>query len=299
MMPAEKAGDLEIGKLALIGVGLIGGSFALALKKAKAVRRVVGVGRTKKNLDAAIELGVIDEASEDVASAVRDADLVLIGTPVGQMPEVMAQIAPALSERTVVTDAGSTKQDVIAHARRFLEKHFDRFVPAHPIAGTERSGAAAAFPELYRDRNVILIPQAQTQPSAVSLVRAAWEACGAHVVQLDARRHDEIFAAVSHLPHVAAFALVSMLAVRPDAGTLLGYSGAGLRDTVRIAGSSPEMWRDICMANRDALIELLDDYMEEIEIARGAIESGDGDTLADMFERARTARRRWLTKEQA
>jgi prephenate dehydrogenase len=287
----------RIGKLVVIGVGLIGGSFSLALKKAKAVKHVVGVGRTKKNLDAAVKLGVIDEASRDAAAAVRDADLVLIGTPVGQMPEVMAQIAPALSDRTVITDGGSTKQDVIAYARRFLDGHFERFVPAHPIAGTEKSGAAAAFPELFRDRNVILAPQAETKTSAVKLVREAWEACGARIIRLDARKHDEIFAAVSHLPHVVAFALVSMLAQRSDAPTLLAHSGGGLRDTVRIAGSSPEMWRDICVANREALVTLLDDYVEELEIARGAIESADGAALTEMFERARNARSRWLIKK--
>jgi prephenate dehydrogenase len=294
MSVAAKRSKPKMGKLVVIGVGLIGGSFALALKKAKVVKHVVGVGRTKKNLDAALRLGVIDEASLDAARAVRDADLVLIGTPVGQMPEVMAEIAPALGPKTIVTDGGSTKQDVIAYARRFLHDHFERFVPAHPIAGTEKSGAAAAFADLYRERTVILAPQPETKASALRLVRGAWEACGARIVRLDARKHDEIFAAVSHLPHVIAFALVSMLARRPDAGTLLGHSGGGLRDTVRIAGSSPEMWRDICVANREVLTELLDDYMEELEIARGAIQNADAAALTEMFERARTARGRWL-----
>ena len=288
----------RIRKLVVIGVGLIGGSFALALKKARLVEHVVGVGRTRKNLAEAKRLGVIDEASYDVVEAVRDADFVFLGTPVGQMPEVMAQIAPALSDSVVITDGGSTKQDVIAYAKRFLSDHIERFVPSHPIAGTEKSGAAAAFPELYRDRNVILLPQPETRPSAVRVVRTAWEACGARIVRLDAKSHDEIFAAVSHLPHVIAFALVSMLAKREDAPTLLGFSGGGLRDTVRIAGSSPEMWRDICVSNREALVDLLDDYAEELEVARAAILNADADTLTDMFERARTARSRWLLKEK-
>jgi len=299
MSSAKRRSGLRIGKLVVIGVGLIGGSFSLALKKAGVVKRVAGVGRTKKNLDAAMRLGVIDEAHRDAATAVRNADLVLIGTPVGQMPEVMAEIAPALGPATVVTDGGSTKQNVIAYARRLLNAHFGRFVPSHPIAGTEHSGAAAAFPELYRDRNVIIVPQPETTPAAARLVRAAWEACGARVITLDARQHDQIFAAVSHLPHVVAFALVSMLAKRSDARTLLGFSGGGLHDTVRIAGSSPEMWRDICVANRDALLELLDDYTDELELARGAIENADGEALTDMFERARTARSRWLLKKRA
>jgi prephenate dehydrogenase len=294
MSSRRTRGTLRIGKLVIIGVGLIGGSFSLALKKARVVRRVVGVGRTKKNLDTALRRGVIDEASRDAANAVRDADFVLIGTPVGQMAGVMAEIASSLADTAVITDGGSTKQNVIAHARRLLGAHFERFVPSHPIAGTENSGAAAAFAELYRERNVIMVPQPETKRTAVRVVRAAWQACGANVLRLDARQHDEIFAAVSHLPHVLVFALVSMLAKRKDARTLLGFSGGGLRDTVRIAGSSPEMWRDICMANRNALLELLDAYSEEIELARGAIENGDGSLLTDMFDRARTARSRWL-----
>jgi prephenate dehydrogenase len=288
----------KIRKLVVIGVGLIGGSFSLALKKARVVRHVVGVGRTRKNLQEALRLGVIDEAVREPALAVRDADVVLIGTPVGQMPEVMAAIAPALQPTTVIIDGGSTKQDVIGYARRFLPEHFDRFVPSHPIAGTEKSGASAAFAGLYRDRNVILLPQHETRPAALRMVRSLWESCGARIVRLDAKTHDEIFAAVSHLPHVVAFALVSMLAQRPNASTLLGFSGAGLRDTVRIAGSSPEMWRDICIANREALVDLLDDYMEELEVARGAIEAGDAAALTQMFQRARTARGRWLLKSR-
>jgi prephenate dehydrogenase len=291
--------QLKIGKLAVIGVGLIGGSFALALKKARLVRHVVGVGRTRKNLVSAARLGIIDETARAPAEAVRDADLVFVGTPVGQMPEVLAAIAPALGERTIVIDGGSTKQDVISYARRFLGARFERFVPCHPIAGTEKSGAPAAFAELYRDRSVIIVPQPETKAAAVRFVRAAWESCGASVLLLDARKHDEIFAAVSHLPHVVAFALVSMLAKRRDARVLLAHSGAGLRDTVRIAGSSPEMWRDICIGNRDALLELLDDYVEELELARGAIENADGAALTEMFERARSARERWLVKGRA
>ena len=299
MSVPEQESSAAISTLVVIGVGLIGGSFALAMKQAGLVKRVIGVGRTRENLDTALRLGVIDEAEGNAAVGVRDADLVLIAAPVAQIPELLVQIAPALGDETIVTDAGSTKQDVIAYARRFLGERFRRFVPAHPIAGTEKSGAAAAFPDLYRDRNVILTLEPEIEASAAALVRRLWQACGARVIELDAARHDAIFAAVSHLPHVVAFTLVNMLARRPDARTLLGFSGGGLRDTVRIAGSSPEMWRDICVANRDALLPLIDDYMKELELARGAIESGDGDALETMFERARDARRRWLLKEQS
>jgi len=289
---------LKIGKLVVIGVGLIGASFALALKRARAVGRVVGVGRTRGNLAAALRMKAIDEATRDAAHAVRGADLVLLATPVGQMPAVMAAIAPHLSGRAIVTDAGSTKGDVIACARRFLGANFPRFVPAHPVAGTENSGAAAALAELYRGKNIVLTPQRETAAGAVALVQRAWEACGARVVRLDAAEHDTIFAAVSHLPHVVAFALVSALARRRNAGKLFGHSGGGLRDTVRIAGSSPAMWADICLANRDALLAALEDYENELETMRAAIESGDGDALRAIFGRARAARRKWLVKKQ-
>ena len=285
---------LKIGNLVVIGTGLIGGSFALALKRARAVKRVVGVGRTRANLAAALKAKVIDESSRDAARAVRDADLVLLATPVGQMPAVMTAIAPHLPAHAVVTDAGSTKRDVIACARRFLGGHYARFVPGHPIAGTEKSGATAAFPELFRGRNVILTPQRETAAAATRLVRRAWEACGARVTRLDAQEHDAILAAVSHLPHVVAYALVGMLAGRRDPGRLFGLSAGGLRDTVRIAGSSPEMWADICIANRDALLAALEDYENELEGMRAAIESADGVELRRLFAQARAAREKWL-----
>jgi prephenate dehydrogenase len=293
-MPAK----LRINKLVVIGVGLIGGSFALALKKARIVNEVVGVGRSRKNLQVALRRGVIDRAETDAARAVVDADLVLVGAPVGQMPGIFARIAPALPKHAVVTDAGSTKQDVIAAARRHLGAHFAQFVPAHPIAGTEHSGAGAAFPELFRDRNLILLPQKETKAAAVRLVRAAWLACGARIVRLKAAEHDEIFGAVSHLPHVVAFALVNQLGRRSDAKRLLGFSGGGLRDTVRIAGSSPEMWRDICIANRAALVPLVDGYIGELEAARAALAAGDGESLERMFSAAQKARARWLIKKK-
>jgi prephenate dehydrogenase len=289
----------KIGRLVIIGVGLIGGSFALALKKARVVKHVVGIGRTRRNLKIALDRGIVDEIGRDARAAVRDADLVFLGTPVGQMAAVMSEIAPALPAHAVITDGGSTKQDVIACARECLGEHYARFVPSHPIAGTEHSGAGAAFAELYRDRRVILTPQRETRAAAVRRVRDAWIHCGARVMRLDAREHDEILAAVSHLPHVVAFALVNALAKRPNGGRLLSFSGGGLRDTVRIAGSSPEMWRDICLANRAALLAALDGYSNELASARAAIERGDGEALELMFEHARRARARWLLPKRS
>ena len=290
---------LRIGKLVVIGTGLIGGSFALALKCARAVKRVVGVGRTRRNLAEALKRKVIDEASQDPAHAVRDAELVLLAMPVGQMPAVMSAIAPHLPARAVVTDAGSTKRDVVACARRFLPEHLSRFVPGHPIAGTEKSGAGAAFPELFRDRNVILTPQRETAAAATRLVERAWKACGARVVKLDAGEHDAVLAGVSHLPHIVAYALVNMLARRPNAPRLFGLSAGGLRDTVRIAGSSPEMWADICVANRDALLAALEDYENELEAMRAAIDGADAAELRRMFSAARAAREKWLLKKRS
>ena len=289
---------LSIGKLVVIGVGLIGGSFALALKRARAVKRVVGVGRTRRNLATALKLKVIDEASQDPARAVREADLVLLAVPVGQMAAVMSAIAPHLPAHAVVTDAGSTKSDVIACARRFLASHLARFVPGHPIAGTENSGAAAAVPDLFGERNVILTPQRETAAAATRLVQRAWQTCGARVVKLDAAEHDAILAGVSHLPHVVAYALVNMLARRPNAPRLFGLSAGGLRDTVRIAGSSPEMWADICIANRDALLAALEDYENELEQMRAAIEGADAAELKRMFAQARSTREKLLVRKR-
>lgn len=289
----------RIGKLVVVGVGLIGGSFALALKRARVVKRVVGVGRTRANLADAVKRRIIDESSQDPARAVRDADLVLLATPVGQMAAVMTAIAPHLPAHAVVTDAGSTKRDVVACARRFLGRHFPRFVPGHPIAGTEKSGASAAFPELFRDRNVILAPQPETAPRATALVRRAWETCGARVSRLEAGEHDAILAAVSHLPHVVAYALVNVLAGKRNPGRLFGYSAGGLRDTARIAGSSPEMWADICNANRDALLAVLEDYENELEAIRAAIAGGETEELRRMFARARWAREKWLVGKRS
>lgn len=289
----------RIGKLVVIGVGLIGGSFAAALKQAGIVERVVGVGRTRRNLSAALRARIIDEIALDAGRAVRDADLVFIGTPVGQMASVMERIAPNLPVHAVITDGGSTKRDVIRHARRLLGAHFARFVPAHPIAGAEKSGASAASADLYRGRIVFLVPQPETAARALRLVRSVWERCGAHVMRLGAREHDDVFAAVSHLPHLVAFTLVSSLARRRNARELFGVAGAGLRDTVRIAGSSPEMWRDICLANRAALLTWIDRYISELMLARRAIQRGDGAALERIFESARASREKWLSKARA
>jgi len=290
-------GRRMIGKLAVFGVGLIGGSFALALKKRKAVACVVGVGRSRANLLAARRLGVIDEIAGNPAMAVKDADLVLLAVPLGQAASVLAQIGPYLAPHAVITDAGSTKRDVIASARRHLGAAFPRFVPAHPIAGTEKSGAQAAFADLFHGRNVIMTPEPETDARALKLVTAAWKLCGMHAIAMGAGDHDRVFALVSHLPHLLSFALVDNIAGYADAAALFKNTGGGFRDLTRIAGSSPEMWRDICLANRDMLLAALDGYLAELELQRGMIEASDGPGLEARFAAARAARAKWLVRK--
>ncbi|HZE11320.1 MAG TPA: prephenate dehydrogenase/arogenate dehydrogenase family protein [Burkholderiales bacterium] len=284
----------RIDKLVVVGVGLIGGSFALALKEAWAVGRVVGVGRSAGNLRRALDLKIIDAPGAFDAATFGDADLVLLSVPVGQMRQVMRSIAPVLGDKTVVTDAGSTKVDVVDLARRELRDSLPRFVPGHPIAGTEKSGAEAAFAGLYRGRRVVLTPLEGSRPGALSLVRAAWIACGAEVFELQPEEHDAVLAAVSHLPHLLAYALVDHVARHKDAKQLFAYAAGGFRDFTRIASSHPEMWRDICLANRKALIAELDRYEGELEHVRSMLELGDGKALEALFSGARDARNRWL-----
>jgi len=288
----------RIEKLVIVGVGLIGGSFALALKEAGAVGRVVGVGRGASNIRSALELGIIDAAGALDGTTFGDADLVLLAVPVGQMRAVMRSIAPLLGARTVVTDAGSTKENVVALARRELKGALSRFVPGHPIAGTEKSGAESAFAGLYRERRVVLTPLEGTDPGALALVRAAWERCGASVFQLQPREHDAVLAAVSHLPHVLAYALVDQVARHKNAKQLFSYAAGGFRDFTRIASSHPEMWRDICLANRKALLAEIGRYGAKLERVRKMLERGDARALDALFSGARDARKRWLKDAQ-
>lgn len=283
----------HIGKLVVCGVGLIGGSFALALRRAGAVARIVGIGRRREVLERACALGVIDEIAEGWADALDGADLVLLAAPVGQTDAILAAMAPHLRPGTVVTDAGSTKRDVVAALRSHLGGALADVVPAHPIAGAEKSGVEAAFAELYMGRKVVLTPLPESRPEAVQKVRDAWEACGANVVGMTPQEHDRVFAAVSHLPHLLAFGLVDDLAGRSNAPLLFSHAASGFRDFTRIAGSHPEMWRDICVANRVALLEELDAYLGELARLRMMLVEGDGDGLEAVFERARRARNAW------
>lgn len=288
----------ELRKIVICGVGLIGGSFALALKAAgvlgNEVLDVVGIGRSRATLGLAQELGVIDRAAYDWMDALAGADLVLLAMPVGQMEEVMRALAPHLAPQTLITDGGSTKQDVVAAAYRALGDKVGQFVPGHPIAGAEKSGVAAASSDLYQGKRVVLTPLPENARESVARVRAAWEACGAEVSELSPAAHDHTFAAVSHLPHLLAFTLVHELALRDNSEQLFGFAAGGFRDFTRIASSHPEMWRDICVANRAALIEEVDAYLAELLRVRVMLAAADGAALEAMFAQARAARDAWL-----
>lgn len=280
-------------KLALIGVGLIGGSFALALRAAREVDAVAGFDTDGRALAIGMERGVLTRRATSLIDAVRDADLVVVATPVGAMRETMAALAPGLASAAVITDVGSTKQSVIDDACAALGAGAVRFVPAHPIAGGERPGVAHADPGLFARRLAITTPTPQTDAEALQQVERLWRVVGARVERLSPADHDRIFAAVSHLPHLAAFALVDELASRPEAELFFRHAGSGFRDFTRIAGSSPEMWRDIALANRQALTAELDAYLARLAAYRTALAGGEADTLMQSFTRASEARSRW------
>jgi prephenate dehydrogenase len=283
-------------KIVIFGVGLIGGSFALALKHAGVAKKIVGVCRTQASIKSALDLGAIDDIGAADFATLNDADLVLLAMPVGQMGEVMARIAPHLGPNTIVTDAGSTKQDVVALAYKHLTAHIARFVPAHPIAGGEVSGVSAARADLYRHKKVVITPLKENAAEAIKKIRAVWEACGAEVREMPPAQHDAVFAAVSHLPHLLAYALVHDIANRPDAEVMFDFAAGGFRDFTRIAGSHPEMWRDISLANRDALLKEIDSYQSEVAALRILVEQRDAAGLEKLFEFARDARSAWLAK---
>ena len=279
-----------IEKLALIGVGLIGGSLARALRDAGQAREIVGHGRGLANLQRAVELGVIDRVETTLPAAVRDADMIVLATPVGSMEKILQAIAPYVMPTAVVTDAGSVKGAVVETARRVLGDKFSRFVPGHPIAGTERSGVDASFASLYVGRRVVLTPVPETNADAVARVRAMWQAAGAEVVNMTVEHHDTVLAATSHLPHLLAYALVDMLARLDDKDEIFAYAAGGFRDFTRIASSDPVMWRDISLANRDAIVRLLKQYRSELDGLIKAVAAGEGEKLHTLFARAKATR---------
>ena len=281
-------------RVAILGVGLIGGSFALALKEARACGHVVGAGRNSANLTLALERGVVDSTAADAVAAAHGADLVLLAAPLAQFPKLLREVASGLGPKALVTDGGSTKRDVVAAARAALGRKIGQFVPAHPIAGGEKSGAGAASGTLFQRKRVVLTPLPENPEPSIKKIDDAWSVCGANVTRMTPEEHDAVLGAVSHLPHVLAYALVHEIASRENGAQLFGYAAGGFRDFTRIASSHPEMWRDICLANRDRLLAELDRYGEKLQALRRLLEAGDGAGLEKVFAEARAARERWI-----
>ncbi len=287
-------GETPFRRLAIVGVGLIGGSLARALRRAGKRLEIVGYGRNHLNLQRALELGVIDRFETRLADAVQGADMIVVAVPVGSMARVLGELAPHVGADAVITDVGSTKGSVIDDARAALGEILPQFVPGHPIAGNERRGVEASTAGLFEDRAVLLTPVSETRPIALARVRAMWQTAGARVIEMDAPRHDRILAATSHLPHVLAYTLVETLAGMDDGEEIFNYAAGGFRDFTRIASSDPLMWRDICVANRDAILAALEAYRRRLDEVSQAIERADGDALIRLFERAKAARDRAL-----
>lgn len=281
-------------KLVLIGVGLIGGSFARAVRAAEKFDRIVGFDNDFEALRRAVELGVIDQAATSAAQAVDDATLVMIATPVGSMREILREIALRLPSAAIVTDVGSTKAGVIEAAREELGAAFTRFVPGHPIAGREHSGVEHADLSLFRDKVFIATPVAQTETDALDRVETLWRDVGCRIERMTPEEHDSVFAAVSHLPHLLAFALVAHIAAQSDAERKFALAGAGFRDFTRIAASNAVMWSDICVANRGAIGDELRTHRERLGELQRAIDEGDGETLRRVFLQAAASRPRGL-----
>ncbi|MDE2089338.1 MAG: prephenate dehydrogenase/arogenate dehydrogenase family protein [Gammaproteobacteria bacterium] len=286
-----------IERLCIIGVGLIGGSLARALRQAGACREIVGAGRDPAHLEQAVKLGVIDRYALDAGAAVEGADGVVIAVPLGAVEGVLRRVRGRLGANAVVTDVGSAKGSVVDAARAVFGAVPPWFVPGHPLAGTEKNGVAASVADLFRGRRVILTPLPETDRAALARVRALWECAGAEVVEMDVTRHDQVLAATSHVPHLLAYALVDGLARRDGGEEIFRFAAGGFRDFTRIASSDPVMWRDICLANRAAVLAELQRFGEDLGRLAEAIRQGDGERITAVFNRAKQARDRFIESQ--
>ncbi len=282
----------HFGTVGIVGVGLIGASLGLALKQAGAVSEIIGVGRSASNLDQAMKMGAIDRIAS-LEDAVNSSQWLVLCVPVAQMRALFAQIEPYLGSNTLITDAGSTKSDVILAAKEKLGKKVCQFIPAHPIAGGAQHGAAAARADLFQGKQTIICQLQENSATDVALAEQFWATVGSMTKRISAVQHDAIYAAVSHLPHVLSYALMSSVLHSEDAEQKLGHAGAGFRDFTRIAASSPEMWRDICIANKQAILKELDQYLSITQRLREMIAKEDADGLEKVFQKASQARQKW------
>lgn len=290
---------LEFGKIVLFGVGLIGGSFALALKKANAVEEIVGFSRSPNSLKIAQEIGIIDRAGINPAHEIADADVIMFATPVQQIPMILEKIFPYLKNpNTILTDVGSSKLEIVQQARKIMKGKIGQFVPAHPIAGTEFSGPKAAFPELFQNKKLVLTPLKENKDEFLDRIKLAWRICGAEICELDPESHDTIFAGVSHLPHMLSFALVADLANRENSNLFFEFAASGFRDFTRIAASDAEMWRDICLSNRYTLIAEISHFQAVLNNMTVALATNDKKMLEQIFSQASQARNEWAKNKQ-
>ncbi|KXW56874.1 prephenate dehydrogenase [Ferrovum sp. PN-J185] len=280
-------------RIAIIGVGLIGGSFALAMREAARDISIVGYDRDEVNLAAAKQLGVIDSVVHSLSAAVKDADVIQIAVPVGQIEPVLNEIARHISPTAIITDVGSTKANVIEAAKKSLGTAVQRFVPVHPIAGAEHSGVRSSRKDLFNQKSVVMIETEFTDSLPFEIIKRCWQACGANIETMSVNRHDSVFGVVSHLPHILSFTLVYDIATRVDAETFFHFAASGFRDFTRIAGSNPEMWKDITLANKSTLLLELQRYQDLLRYFQDALESDDGEAIENFFKIARDARRDW------
>lgn len=287
-------------RVAFIGIGLIGSSLARVLRRDKLAGEIVACARRGATRAKALELGIVDRVTDDAAEAVRDADLVILATPLSAYATIGAQIAPALRPGAIVTDVGSVKQAVIRDLQPSLPANI-HFIPGHPVAGTEHSGPESGFAELFRDRWCILTPLPDTDPAALSRLTALWEQAGMRVVTMDPEHHDKVLAMTSHLPHVIAYTIVGTATDLEDSlkSEVIKFSAGGFRDFTRIAGSDPVMWRDIFLNNREAVLEMLQRFSEDLTALQRAIRWGEGDKLEELFSRTRAIRRSIIEAKQA
>ena len=291
----KPSASFSIPTLALIGPGLIGGSLAAALKSAGVVQRVLGVGRDANSLRKAQDLGLID-AQASAADAAAKADVVVLATPVRVSAALFKEIYPHLGPETVITDVGSTKADVVGLAQELLKEHYPRFVAGHPIAGAEKTGPEAARADLYQDRNIVLTPTPKTAPRAQQLVTQMWLHCGARVLLMEPAEHDEVLASVSHVPHFLSAVYMWQVASADNADLRLNLAGSGFQDFTRIAAGSAEVWRDIFLSNKQAVLSELREVREAFAQAEQALLESDEESLYDFLERAALARRLWASR---
>ena len=286
-----------IEQLTIIGVGLIGGSIAARLKREGAVGKVVGVGRGRKNITFAHEHGLIDEVAMDVQKGIERATIVVVAVPVKQVETVLQEIKLSPNSELILTDVGSTKGDFKRIIERVMPERAGFIVPGHPIAGSEKVGPQFADANLFQGKNVVLCPLERSKATSINLVQRLWQSCGSFVSKMSDDKHDKIFSAVSHLPHIVSYALVEMVNRRDDAEDLFDFAAGGFRDFSRIAGSSPEMWVDICRANHFPILDDVESFISSLEKIRELLRSEDYEGLLKIFDAAAIARNNWSSKQ--